>query len=236
MGIAQSRRLIAFYGEGLVVHRVLLLGTEKTYRVGKILCVTRNYRAHAAELNNESPAQPVFFLKPASSIIGQGETAVIPSVSHNCQHELELAVLIGKWGKNISQETALSHVAGYGIAIDLTLRDLQGDLKAKGLPWSMAKGFDTSCPLSDFVPASKISDPQALDLSLHVNDELRQQGNSAEMIHSIPNLISAASAIFSLEEGDILLTGTPAGVGRLISGDRLKAQISQLGSLSINIR
>ncbi|OEU56535.1 MAG: acylpyruvase [Desulfuromonadales bacterium C00003096] len=218
------------------MHRVLLLGTEKTYRVGKILCVTRNYRAHAAELNNESSAQPVFFLKPASSIIGQGETAVIPSVSHNCQHEIELAVLIGKGGKDIAPESALNHIAGYGIAIDLTLRDLPGDLKTKGLPWSMAKGFDTSCPLSDFIPASQITDPQALELSLYVNDELRQQGNSAEMIHSIPKLICAASAIFSLEEGDILLTGTPAGVGPLVSGDQVKAQISQLGSLIIGIR
>ncbi|APG27899.1 acylpyruvase [Syntrophotalea acetylenivorans] len=218
------------------MHRVLLLGSQKTYRVGKILCVTRNYRAHAAELNNEPPEQPVFFLKPSSSIIGQGETAVIPPCSQNCQHEVELAVLIGKWGKNIPPETAISHVAGYGIAIDLTLRDLQQDLKAKGLPWSMAKGFDTSCPLTDFLPASQVPDPQALDLSLYVNDELRQQGNSSEMIHSIPNLISAASALFSLEEGDILLTGTPAGVGRLISGDLLKAQISQIGTLTINIR
>ena len=217
------------------MHRVLLSGTERIYRVGKILCVTRNYQAHAAELGNEPPAEPVFFLKPASSIIGQGETAVIPTVSHDCQHEIELAVLIGKYGKNIAPETALEHIAGYGIAIDLTLRDLQGDLKAKGLPWSMAKGFDTSCPLSDFIPASQVTDPQALDLSLYVNDELRQQGNSAEMIHPIPDRISAASAIFSLEEGDILLTGTPAGVGRLISGDRLKAEISQLGSLGINI-
>lgn len=218
------------------MHRVLLLGKEKTYRVGKILCVTRNYRAHAAELNNEPPEQPVFFLKPASSIIGQGETAVIPPCSENCQHEVELAVLIGKWGKNITPEVALTHVAGYGIAIDLTLRDLQGDLKAKGLPWSMAKGFDTSCPLSDFVPASKIAAPQALELSLYVNGELRQQGNSAEMIHSIPDLISAVSTLFSLEEGDILLTGTPAGVGRLVSGDRLKAQISQIGTLTIDVR
>ncbi len=217
------------------MHRVQLSGAEKTYRVGKILCVTRNYRAHAAELGNKSPTQPVFFLKPASSIIGQGETAVIPPFSHDCQHEVELAVLIGKWGKNIAQETALSHVAGYGIGIDLTLRDLQGDLKAKGLPWSMAKGFDTSCPLSDFIPSEQITDPQDLKI-LYVNDELRQQGNSAEMIHSIPKLISAASAIFSLEEGDILLTGTPAGVARLISGDRLRAEISQLGTLSINIR
>ncbi len=100
----------------------------------------------------------------------------------------------------------------------------------------MAKGFDTSCPLSEFIPSDQVTDPQDLKLSLYVNDELRQQGNTAEMIHPIPNLISAASAIFSLEEGDILLTGTPAGVARLISGDRLRAETSQLGTLSINIR
>lgn len=218
------------------MHRVLLLGTDKTYRVGKILCVTRNYRAHAAELKNEPPEQPVFFLKPSSSIIGQGETAVIPPCSQNCHHEVELAVLIGKRGKNITPAMALNHAAGYGIAIDLTLRDLQQNLKSKGLPWSMAKGFDTSCPLSDFLPASQVPDPQALELSLYVNDELRQRGNSAEMIHSIPELISSASTLFSLEEGDLLLTGTPAGVGPVISGDRLKAEISHLGTLAIDIR
>jgi len=218
------------------VHTVVLKRTEQNYRVGKILCVTRNYRAHAAELNNEAPAQPVFFLKPASSIIGQGETAVIPSFSSDCQHEVELAVLIGKWGKNIATEAALNHVAGYGIGIDLTLRDLQSELKSQRLPWSMAKGFDTSCPLSDFTPAEEVGDPQALDLTLYVNDRLRQQGNSADMIHSIPTLISAASAVFSLEAGDILLTGTPAGVGPVFSGDRLRAEISGLGKLTVRVR
>ena len=218
------------------MHTVVLKRTEQNYRVGKILCVTRNYRAHAAELNNEAPAQPVFFLKPASSIIGQGETAVIPSFSSDCQHEVELAVLIGKWGKNIATEAALNHVAGYGIGIDLTLRDLQSELKSQRLPWSMAKGFDTSCPLSDFTPAEEVGDPQALDLTLYVNDRLRQQGNSADMIHSIPTLISAASAVFSLEAGDILLTGTPPGVGPVFSGDRLRAEISGLGKLTVRVR
>ena len=218
------------------MHTVVLKRTEQNYRVGKILCVTRNYQAHAAELNNEAPAQPIFFLKPASSIIGQGETAVIPPFSSDCQHEVELAVLIGKWGKNIATEAALTHVAGYGIGIDLTLRDLQSELKSQRLPWSMAKGFDTSCPLSDFTPAGEVGDPQALDLTLYVNDRLRQQGNSADMIHSIPTLISAASAVFSLEAGDILLTGTPPGVGPVFSGDRLRAEISGLGKLTVRVR
>jgi acylpyruvate hydrolase len=218
------------------MHTVRLLGVQKIYRVGKVICIARNYRAHISELNNEPPEEPVFFLKPASSIIGQGEPAVIPPYGRTCHHEVELAVLIGKWGKNIPVKTAMRHVAGYGVGIDLTMRDVQDRLKAAGLPWEKAKGFDTSCPLSDFVPADRVADPHALHVALWVNDQLRQDGSTAGMMRPIPEIISAASAIFALEEGDVLLTGSPAGVGPVVSGDRVRAQIEQVGELTITIQ
>jgi 5-carboxymethyl-2-hydroxymuconate isomerase len=149
------------------MHTVRLLD-DTLFQVGKILCVARNYRSHADELGNEPPNEPVFFLKPSSSIIGPRENAVIPPYSRLCHHEIELAVLIGKWGRNIPEAEAMNHVAGYGVAIDLTLRDVQQRLKAQGLPWDQAKGFDTSCPLSDFVPAGQVPDPQLLVLKMLV--------------------------------------------------------------------
>jgi acylpyruvate hydrolase len=218
------------------MHTVRLLGVQKIYRVGKVICIARNYRAHIGELNNEPPEEPAFFLKPASSIIGQGEPAVIPPYSGLCHHEVELAVLIGKCGKKIPAKRAMRHVAGYGLGIDLTLRDVQNRLKAAGLPWEKAKGFDTSCPLSDFVPADRVADPHVLHIALWVNDQLRQDGSTAGMMRPIPEIISAASAIFALEEGDILLTGSTAGVGPVVSGDRVRAEIEQVGELTITIQ
>lgn len=209
---------------------------DTIFQVGKILCVARNYRSHATELGNEPPSEPVFFLKPASSIIGPREKAIIPPYSQLCHHEVELAVLIGKWGKNIPKQEAMNHVAGYGVGIDLTLRDVQQRLKEQGLPWDQAKGFDTSCPLSDFVPASRVSDPHNLHLTLSVNGDLRQDGNTSEMIHTIPDLISTASSIFTLEKGDILLTGTPSGVGPVVPGDQVCAEIEGVNWLNIGIQ
>ena len=120
-----------------------LTGSGESYPIGKILCIGRNYADHIKELGNETPERPVIFMKPASSVIGEGEEIVIPSYSSDCHHEAELALLIGRGGKDIPAEEALSHIAGYGVAIDLTLRDVQGELKKKGLPWEIAKGFDT---------------------------------------------------------------------------------------------
>ncbi len=213
-----------------------LIGTNKTFRVGKVVCLGRNYAEHIAELGNAVPDRPVIFLKPASSIIGTGEQIVIPAYSKDCHHEVELALLIGKWGKNIPVDDALEHIAGYGVAIDLTLRDVQSELKQKGLPWEIAKGFDTSCPLSDFRSAADIADPHQLQLRLWVNGQLRQDGNSAQMIHRIPGILHEISKIFTLEEGDVILTGTPSGVGPVVSGDRLCAEINQVGRLEVTVR
>lgn len=218
------------------MHTVKLTGNQKTYRVGKVVCLGRNYREHIRELGNEIPEKPVLFIKPASSIIGRKETVVIPPYSHDCHHEVELAVLIGKWGRNISEENAMAHVAGYGVALDMTLRDVQAELKKKGLPWEAAKAFDTSCPLSDFVPASDVADPHALRISLKVNGELRQDSSTACMMRRIPQIISEISAMFTLEQGDIILTGTPEGVGPVAAGDVMIADIVGVGSLEVYVR
>jgi 2-keto-4-pentenoate hydratase/2-oxohepta-3-ene-1,7-dioic acid hydratase in catechol pathway len=213
-----------------------LLGSEQSFAIGKILCIGRNYADHIKELGNEMPERPVIFMKPASSVIGEGEEIVIPAYSSDCHHEAELALLIGTGGKDIPASEALSHLAGFGVAIDLTLRDVQAEQKKKGLPWEIAKGFDTACPLSPFVPAASISDPQDLRITLSVNGKPRQDGSTALMIHRIPELISYLSGIFTLESGDLILTGTPAGVGPIKSGDRVVAEISQVGKLSVSVR
>jgi 5-carboxymethyl-2-hydroxymuconate isomerase len=217
------------------MRQVRIIGKEASLPLGKIVCVARNYAEHIRELGNEVPDRPVFFMKPASSVIGAGESIVIPAYSQDCQHEVELAVLIGRTVKGISAAEALSAVAGYGVAIDLTLRDVQNELKSKGLPWEIAKAFDTACPLSDFVAAETVHNPQDLAISLSVNGEVRQEATTALMLRPIPQLIAAIAAIFTLEAGDIILTGTPAGVSRLRSGDRVTATIAAVGSLNVTV-
>jgi len=215
------------------MHTVKLDG--QNIQIGKIVCIGRNYAEHIKELGNQTPDKPVIFIKPASSLVSSGGTVVIPGYSDDCHHEIELAVLIGKTAKNVTAEAALDYVSGYAVALDLTLRDVQGVQKEKGLPWEIAKAFDTSCPLSDFVPASQVDNPQELQLKLTVSGEVRQNGNTRDMIRSIAELIAATSAYFTLEEGDVLLTGTPSGVGKIVSGDRLEASIEQVGMLIVSV-
>ena len=215
--------------------QVKITGSEQSYSVGKIVCLGRNYLDHIRELGNQVPDRAVIFCKPASSIIADGGSIEIPAYSNDCHHELELALLIGKGGKNIPAEKALQHLAGYGVALDLTLRDLQDELKKKGLPWEIAKGFDTSCPLSDFVPADQVTNPNAIGLTLKVNGEVRQAGTTAQMMRSVEQIIAEVSVFYRLEPGDIILTGTPAGVSRIQSGDQLVGEIEQVGSLRVSV-
>jgi len=214
---------------------ISLKGQQEGIRIGKIVCLGRNYVDHIRELNNAIPDRAVIFTKPATSIISAGEEIRIPDYSQDCHHEAELAVLIGSSTRAVSAEEALQAVAGYGVAIDLTLRDVQGELKGKGLPWDIAKGFDTACPLSDFVPASEVANPHDLQIRLWVNDELRQDGNTAQMMRRIPQIIAEISAIFTLEPGDLILTGTPAGVGPVKSGDRVVAEIGGVGRIEVTV-
>jgi len=218
------------------MHYVTMQGQPDRIRVGKIVCVARNYAEHARELGNPVPDRAVLFIKPASSILPDGGTVIIPPYASTCHHEIELAALIGRPAKAVPVEAALAHVAGYGVALDMTLRDVQADLKAKGLPWEIAKAFDTACPLSSFVPAGSVTNPQQLHLQLTVNGALRQDGSSADMLRPVAHLLSEASRYFTLETGDILLTGTPAGVGPLVNGDRVEAVIDGVGTLTVEVR
>jgi len=211
------------------------LTSGRHFPIGKILCIGRNYSDHIKELGNATPEAPVIFIKPASSVIGEGDAIVIPPYSRECHFEVELALLIGRKGKDIAVDQAMDYIAGYGVGIDLTLRDVQDVQKKKGLPWEIAKGFDSACPLSAFVEASGVADPQNLQLRLTVNGRIRQDGNTSMMIHSIPAVISHMSGCFTIEPGDVILTGTPAGVGRVVPGDRLVAEIPGVATLRVSV-
>ena len=201
-------------------------GSPLALPIGKVVCIGRNYLDHIRELNNEAPETPILFMKPATALLGLDESIRLPKGRGECHHEVELAVLIGRELQNANIETARQAVAGYGIALDLTLRDLQNELKKKGHPWETAKAFDGSCPLSSFLKSEALPDPQATDLTLRVNGEIRQQGNTRQMMVGIFELMAHISTHFTLRPGDVVLTGTPAGVGPLRSGDALTLSLA----------
>lgn len=188
----------------------------------KVVCVGRNYAAHAKELNNPIPKRPLLFIKPSTSLASLESDVVIPLDKGRVEHELELAILIGQPLTSASAEQVRSAICGVGLGLDLTLRDLQTELKQKGHPWERAKAFDASCPVSKFVPVSQVPALDALTLSLKVNGQLRQEGHARDMLHDIISLICEISGNFSLLPGDIVLTGTPAGVNVLTPGDELE--------------
>ncbi|KAF9561135.1 hypothetical protein CPC08DRAFT_689284 [Agrocybe pediades] len=192
----------------------------------KIVAIGRNYAAHAKELNNAVPKEPFFFLKPTSSYVPSGGRLEIPRgiVAH---HEVELGVVVGKTGRDISQANAESHIAGYTLAVDMTARNLQDRVKKAGLPWSAAKGFDTFTPIGSFIAKNAVSDPHNLRLLLKVNGETKQDGNTGDMIFSIPRLIEHVSSIMTLEEGDLILTGTPSGIGPVEPGDKVSCVLTE---------
>ncbi|TIB99767.1 hypothetical protein E3Q18_01424 [Wallemia mellicola] len=205
----------------------------------KIVAIGRNYSEHAKELQNAIPKEPFFFLKPTSSFVRTGGNIEIPNgvIAH---HEVELGVVIGQTGRDISQNDALSHIAGYSLGIDMTARNIQDVIKKKGLPWSTLKGFDTFTPIGliaglstilqprrDFIPKDKVVDPHQLGLWLKADETIRQMGTTSDMIFRIPRLIQHVSSIMRLEEGDVLLTGTPSGVGPLSPGQTVTAGLTQ---------
>lgn len=203
-----------------------LNGRPYAHALGKIVCVGRNYAAHAAELNNPVPSEPILFMKPASAACDFSQPFAIPQNRGSVHHETELAILIGAPLKNADGNAAHAAIAGIGIALDLTLRDVQDKLKKEGQPWERAKAFDGAYPVSPFIAPAKI-DLQSLSLQLYRNDKLQQDGNTSQMLFSAIDLIVEISKIFSLQAGDIVSTGTPAGVGPLQSGDRLVALLGK---------
>ena len=196
----------------------------------KVVAVGRNYREHAAELGNEAPAEPLLFLKPNTSVVGPGDTIVRPRQSSRVDFEGELAIVIGSIAKNVPEADAASVVFGYTVANDVTARDLQ----EKDGQWARAKGFDTFCPLGPVIETEFEVASQAIET--RVNGEVRQSGRLDEMVHSVASVIAYASAVFTLLPGDVILTGTPAGVGPIVAGDTVEVTVEGIGTLSNPVR
>lgn len=196
-------------------------GQEFSCALGKIVCVGRNYADHAKELDNPVPSEPLLFIKPSTSAVPLEQLLEAPFSRGDVHFETELALLIGKQVSNASSSEAERAVVGIGLALDLTLRDIQARLKEKGHPWEIAKAFDGSCPLSSFLPLSQVPNWSALAFTLEIDGELRQHGEGADMLFPVAPLVAEMSRHFTLEPGDVVLTGTPAGVGPLPRGARL---------------
>jgi len=216
--------------------RALNFKGEELYP-SKLVCLIVNYHAHGKELKHAIPDMPLWFLKPPQSIIGDGESVILPDLSNNVHHEVELAVVIGKGGSNIPRERAFEHILGYTILLDITARDLQDKYIKEGRPWSICKGFDTFAPTKlDIVPKEMVKDPDNLNIKLSVNGEVRQDSNTGNMIFSVAEQISEISKITTFDRGDIIATGTPEGVGQIFKGDKIFAEIEGIGTLSVDVR
>jgi len=213
-----------------------IAGGDGTVTVGKVICLGRNYRAHAREMGVAPPREPVLFMKPASSVIGDGDDIMILPGTGEVHHEVELGVVIGERCHDVPASEALGKVRGYTVLIDVTARDIQSAAKKAGLPWTLAKGMDTYCPMSDVAPASSVPDPGGLELRITVNGETRQKGNTADMIWSVPELVEYISHRMTLEPGDVIATGTPEGVSRILPGDTVEAVIPGVGSLKVGVK
>ncbi|MEH6711762.1 MAG: fumarylacetoacetate hydrolase family protein [Paraglaciecola polaris] len=203
--------------------------------LGKVVCVGRNYLEHIQELNNEVPQEPLLFIKPNTALCDLAQPINLPKVQGSCHHELEIAILIGQRLTNSDEQSARKSILGVGLSLDLTLREVQDRLKGQGQPWERAKSFDLSCPTSTFVPISDIPIEQNIEFSMAVNGKLTQQGNSAHMMHDILSLLVEISRTFTLLPGDIVLTGTPKGVGPLTENDDLTICLSDHFSVKTKV-
>lgn len=210
-------------------------GSDETVKIGKVMCLCRSYKAHAVEMGSAVPDNPEFFLKPKTAVIRNREDILLPEESEEVHHEVELAVVIGNGGKNISKDVAMNHVLGYAVFIDVTARDIQSKAKKAGKPWSAAKGYDTFAPMSDITPKDKVPNPHNLGIWLKVNGETRQMSNTGKMIFTIEEIIAHISTIMTLELGDVIATGTPEGVSRIVAGDEIEAGIEGVGIIEIGV-
>jgi len=209
-------------------------GSSDVFPVNRIYCVGRNYAEHAREMGHDPNREPpFFFMKPANAIVANGATIPYPSVTKDLHHEIELVVAIGKGGKNIPVEKALEHVWGYGVGLDMTRRDIQGEAKKMGRPWEMGKAFDESAPCTQLHPAAKIGHPAKGAIWLKVNGTVKQKGDLAEMIWNVPETISYLSNLITLQPGDLIMSGTPAGVGPVQKGDKLEGHVDGVDDLTV---
>jgi len=213
-----------------------VVGDSRRFAVNRIYCVGRNYADHAREMGHDPDREPpFFFMKPANSIVTDGKDMHYPNLSNDVHHEVEMVVAIGKGGSNIPADKALEHVYGYGVGLDMTRRDLQGEAKKMGRPWDTGKAFDQSAPCAAITPASLCGHLDHGKIALMVNGELRQEGDLNQLIWNIPDTIAYLSTLFTLEPGDLIMSGTPAGVGPVKKGDVLEGVVEGLTPLKVKI-
>ena len=203
--------------------------------IGKLVCVGRNYAAHAKELGNEVPEFPIIFLKPSSNIIYSGESVIHPTYSQDLQHEVELVLYIGETIKNANDEEAENAIRGYTVGLDMTLRDLQNEFRKKGDPWTLAKCFDTAAVLTEIVLKNDYLLRGDENISLSVNGITKQNTSIKNMIFSPVEIVKYISSRMTLEKGDLIFTGTPEGVSKVVPGDMIEAEIENIGNIKTNI-
>ncbi|HEU4625353.1 MAG TPA: fumarylacetoacetate hydrolase family protein [Steroidobacteraceae bacterium] len=218
-----------------VVPTVAVKGTNDRFPVRRIFCVGRNYAAHAREMGNDDREPPFFFTKPADAVVANDSSVPYPSRTANFHHEVELVVALGGGGTNVAKADASALIYGYAVGIDLTRRDLQSVFKDRGQPWDASKGFDKSAPLAAIHPRKDVGLIETGGIWLTVNGKERQRADLAEMTWKVPEIISELSTLFELAPGDLIFTGTPAGVGPLVRGDVVEAGIDGLTPLTIRI-
>jgi 2-keto-4-pentenoate hydratase/2-oxohepta-3-ene-1,7-dioic acid hydratase (catechol pathway) len=214
---------------------IAVASESKSFPVRRIWCVGRNYLEHIREMGNDERAPPFFFAKHADMVVADGATIPYPPLTKDFHHEVELVVALKSGGRNIPADKALEHVYGYAVGIDLTRRDLQGAAKKKERPWEIGKSFDRSAPCGALQPATKIGHPAKGKIWLSVNGAEKQKGDLTELIWSVPEIVAKLSEQVTLDAGDIILTGTPAGVGALVAGDKVECGIDSIGTLKIAI-
>ena len=218
---------------------VPIVGTTQLFPAHRVYCVGRNYEAHAKEMGFTGREPPFFFLKPVDTllVVPAGDTGHMPypGLTSNLHHEIELVVAIGKAGSNIKAADAMSHVYGYAVGLDMTRRDLQNDMKKQGRPWCIGKGFEFSAPIGPITPAAAAGDIGKASITLTVNDQDRQRSTIDQLIWNIAETIEYLSAAWHLQAGDLIFTGTPEGVGAVVTGDILTGQISGLPDLRLKI-
>ncbi len=218
---------------------VPVLGRAERFAVNRIYCVGRNYEEHAKEMGFTGREPPFFFLKPANTIVvvNAGETATVPypSLTKNYHHEIELVACIGTGGKNIKAADAMQHIFGYAVGLDMTRRDLQGDMKKAGRPWCIGKAFDHSAPIGPITPAAQAGDITNAELSVQVNGADRQRSNVSKLIWNMAETIEHLSAAWELQPGDLIYTGTPEGVGAVVVGDTMVGAVAGLQSITVKV-
>ncbi len=214
---------------------VEVAGRPERFPVHRIYCVARNYAAHAREMGHDERELPFFFIKPADAILASGRELRYPPVTKDLHHEMELVVALKSGGENIPIDGAREHIFGYAPGLDMTRRDLQGAAREKGRPWEVGKTFEGAAPCAAVKPVEETGHPESASIWLTVNGETRQTGDIADLIWNVPEVISHLSGLFTLRAGDLIYTGTPAGVGAVQPGDALRGGIDGLGEIEINV-